>query len=66
MKNKALNEKIVAKNELPVTAQQVLTEILPLLRDYFVGDFSYGGQGILYRLPNGQRFYIAAREVQIE
>lgn len=66
MENKTFNEKIVAQNEPPVTGKQLLTEMLPLLRDYFVGDISFGEQGILYRLPNGQRFYITALEVQIK
>ncbi len=50
-------------NETPITANDLLEEIKPLLIDCFVGEISSGENGIVYRLPNGQSFLIKAEEV---
>ena len=52
----------LAKGEPPITARDLLLEILPLLKEYFVGEFSMEECGIVYRLPNGQSFCITAKE----
>lgn len=65
MKNKQSKiDEMIAANEAPVTGSELLCEMLPLFHDYFVGEFACDEQGILYRMPNGQQFYITAREVQ--
>lgn len=66
MENKTHNEKFVLKSEPLVSGMQLLCEILSLMKDYFEGSVSYVEQGILYRMPNGQQFYITAREPQSE
>lgn len=66
MKNLSLNytQEKEAKNEPPVTACDLLAEIMPLLKDYFIGQFSLDGEGIKYTLLNGQRFKIFATETR--
>ena len=57
----ALDEEIeLAKGEPSVTGKALLEEILPLMEDYFVGEISLKGNGLVYRMPNGQRFVITA------
>lgn len=56
-------EKEQMKKEPPVKAGGLLAEIEPLLRDYFIGEIVLNDSGILYRLPNGQRFLLKAEEV---
>lgn len=51
----------IEKNEPPVREEELMQEILPLLEDYFIGEFSLNGKEILYRLPNGQRLIITAQ-----
>ncbi len=65
MKNeeKKLNDEL-AENEPPVTANSLLAEIEPLLKDYFVGEVSLSDGGITYCLPNGQKFLIKAEEIK--
>ncbi len=48
----------LAKKEPPVTANELLEEIVPLLRDYFEGDISLTIYGIAYSLPNGQKLLL--------
>ena len=43
-----------AAHEAPIEASDLIVEIEPLLREYFVGDFSFDKRGVLYRLLNGQ------------
>lgn len=62
-KEKLTNDEI-AKNEPPVTANSLLEEIKPLFSDYFKGKINSDGDGIIYELPNGQRFLITAKEVK--
>ena len=47
-------------NEMPVSSEDLLGEIEPLLRDYFVGDILLTERGIEYNLPNGQKFILVA------
>ncbi len=51
-------EELEAKNERFITASGLLEEIKPLLDDYFVGEISFGCGGLIYCLPNGQKFII--------
>ncbi len=62
MKNesKILTEDEAAKNEPPVSADELLKEIMPLLQDYFEGELSFCNGGITYCLPNGQKFMLKA------
>ncbi len=64
MKNKLqlLTEKLI-QYEKPITANELLAEIKPLLDDYFIGEIFFDGNGISYRLPNGQKFIIKAETV---
>lgn len=47
-----------------VSAEELAQEILPLLEDYFIGDFSSEGGAITYRLPDGQTFVIAVAKTR--
>lgn len=53
----------LAKEEPPIKASSLLEELMPFLKEYFIGELSFDGQAILYRLPNGQKFKITAQEV---
>ena len=50
-----------AKNEMPVRAEEVLAEIFPLLKDYFVGEIALVDGSISYKLPNGQKFILSVK-----
>ncbi|MGN0458861.1 MAG: hypothetical protein ACI4IL_07820 [Eubacterium sp.] len=65
MKNLSLNytEDETAKKEPPITASDLLAELIPLLKDYFIGQFTFDGDSITYDLLNGQKFTITATEV---
>ena len=63
MKNQQQSFFETAKNELPISNGQLLSEILPIMGDYFVGDIRYDGQNIIYQLPNGQTFLITVKRV---
>lgn len=65
MKNQTqkLTEDKFAKNEPPITTNDLLAEIKPLFEDYFIGEISFDGQNIAYCLPNGQKFKLSAEEV---
>lgn len=52
----------LAKEEPPIEAGSLLEELMPFLKEYFIGKLSFDGQAIFYRLPNGQKFRITARE----
>lgn len=52
----------LATNEPKIRAEELIGEIFPLIKDYFIGDISFDGQAISYRLPNGQRFRISAQQ----
>lgn len=55
------DERVLARDEAPIQARDLLQEILPLMQDYFVGDITLEKDGILYRLPNGQNFLISVK-----
>ncbi len=57
------NEEQEAKNEPPISASELIAEIKPLLDDYFIGDISFDGEEITYRLLNGQTFLLKAERV---
>ncbi len=61
--NENLTEDEYARNEPPVTANEILTDIKPLLENYFNGAITFDGQSITYSLPNGQKFKLSAEEV---
>ncbi len=50
---------IAAKNEQEILARELLAEILPLLKDYFVGEIIRNEDEIIYKMLNGQVFLIA-------
>lgn len=60
---KELDEELeLAKKEPPVAAGDLILEILPLMQDYFVGDVTFDKGAITYRMPNGQKFRITAKQ----
>lgn len=65
MKNLPLNytQDETLRNEPPINTSDLLAEIIPLLEDYFVGQFTIDGDCITYALLNGQKFTISATEV---
>ena len=64
MKNLSLKytEDDTAKNEPPIKSCDLLAEIIPLLKDYFIGQITFDGDSITYALLNGQTFTISATE----
>ena len=40
------------KEEPHVKAESILEEILPFLKEYFIGEISFDWQAVFYRLPN--------------
>jgi hypothetical protein len=50
-------------NENKISKLDLLQEIEPLLKDYFIGDISIGKSAITYILQNGQIFNITATEI---
>lgn len=61
MKNQSYDQ--IETQEPKIQAKELMEEIFPLAEEYFVGETSFDGQGIVYRLPNGQRFRITASEI---
>ena len=51
------------KNEPPINSNDLLAEIIPLLKDYFIGQIIFDGDSITYALINGQKFTISATQV---
>ncbi|MDE7167538.1 MAG: hypothetical protein K2O28_01665 [Clostridia bacterium] len=46
-------------NEKRVTRADMINEFIPLMEDFFEGEFvTNDPRGIKYRLPNGQRYFI--------
>lgn len=50
-------------NETHFEASSFVEEILPLLGDYFVGDFKLDGNGIICTFANGQIIRLSATEI---
>lgn len=64
MENQTSNlEELNATNEPNVTYRDLLEEILPILKNDFIGEFAYDGNGIIYRMLNGQKFKLTLEEV---
>ena len=65
MKNLSLNytQDETLKNEPPINASDLLAEILPLLKDYFIGQITFDGDSITYTLLNGQKFTISVTNI---
>ena len=57
------DDELLLKEEPPIEAESLLCEILPFLKEYFIGEISFDGRAIFYRLPNGQKFKITAQRV---
>ena len=51
----------ILKAEAYVSASDLISEINPLIEDYFEGEMRFDGQDVVYKLPNGQAFIFAAR-----
>ncbi len=65
MKNKGYVAAIeAAKNEGQIKVSELIEEIKPVLKDYFVGYITGGHNAIVYRTPNGQTFLISVRQVE--
>lgn len=62
MKNQTMTHSEELSNEPPVSAEDFLAELFPLLSDYFEGEISFTNGSITYFLPNGQKFILTARE----
>ncbi len=56
-------DELNAKKEPKITAFSLLEEILPLLKEYFIGEIESGDNCLIYSLPNGQKFRIAAEQI---
>ena len=65
MKNQMKNfeQYFEAKNEKAISASDLISEFMPLLGEYFVGDFLFDGEAVTYVMLNGQRFIISATEI---
>ncbi|MGN1372732.1 MAG: hypothetical protein ACI4VK_01640 [Candidatus Coproplasma sp.] len=64
MKNLSLKytQDELLRNEPPIIASDLIAEIITLLKDYFIGQFTLDGDSITYALLNGQKFTISASE----
>lgn len=54
------------KNDLQeraATVETLMQELACAMDDCFIGERVCGGEGILYTLPNGQRFLICVKEL---
>lgn len=52
-----------AAKEKAFSAEELLNQILPLINEYFIGEFGFENGNILCKFPNGQLFHIYAEEV---
>ncbi|MDE7301165.1 MAG: hypothetical protein K2N47_03250 [Clostridia bacterium] len=52
-----------AANEGKIKASDLLTEIQPLMRDYFCGKFTVAGQWMIMAMHNGQKFLMKIEQV---
>lgn len=55
----------IIKNEPHFEIDSFVEELLPLLSDYFVGNFALRGCSIICTFANGQTIKLTATEVQI-
>ncbi|MGN0768732.1 MAG: hypothetical protein ACI4M8_05160 [Christensenellales bacterium] len=52
-----------AENESRFSSRDLSEELLPLLDDYFVGDFHLKDDGIVASFLNGQQFILSVNEL---
>lgn len=50
-----------AKNEPQIQPKEILAELLPVMKDYFVGEFALEGNALTYKMLNGQKIKIYAK-----
>ena len=67
--NEELNEKLntvykEAKGEERVSAESLLQEIEPLIREYFIGEVILENNEIKINLLNGQKFKMTLNEIK--
>ena len=60
-KNTAVD--ITAENEKNITPLQLLQEIQPLLKEYFIGEFNIDSNAVNMSFKNGQKFKLTIGEV---
>ena len=65
MKNKTTTNSKELKNEQPVSAEDFLAELMPLLADYFEGEISFTNGIVTYFLPNGQKIILTAQRDEV-
>ncbi len=58
------NKTSKAMREERITSHDIATEILPLLNDFFCGEFTATAESISMAMENGQRFQLTVAEVQ--
>lgn len=56
-------ETLNAKNEKPVEANELLSQIFALIKDYFIGEMSLKSDCIEYRLLNEQNFRLTVEKL---
>ena len=54
----------LAVNEGTICAKELLEEIEPLLREYFIGGFELTAEAIILNFKNGQKFRLTVEEVK--
>ncbi len=45
-----------------LTAEDIAAELLPLVREYFVGECRQEGENLIYTLANGQTYVIEVKK----
>lgn len=53
-----METKEVKAQEEGLTEKEILQEIVPIFREFFIAKFHRTQEGVSMKLPNGQRFYI--------
>lgn len=52
------------RNEPPFKGEELVEEILPVVGDYFKGEFELDGNAIICKFANGQTFRLKAEEIE--
>ena len=50
--------------EKPIEANDLLAEVLPLLEDYFIGEFKLTDKYIIMEMLNNQKFKFSIEEIK--
>ena len=50
--------------EKPINANDLLAEVLPLLEDYFIGEFKLTDKYIIMEMLNNQKFKFSIEEIK--